>query len=191
MAKPSVKVLDPKVSYTKSGENLRIIVLGKIERWKEGLLMSWVAAWIFCGGIVFIEWKKSTDEEMQIAFFAFLTFWAYFLWRAGRTMLYRMGGNELIEVNEDELLLKKSFFTYGKTKSYFLENIEDFKPVKLSKTSFVYTYENGWWNLGGEKFTFKHRGRYIKFAMQVEDASIDKVYSLINRQIKDNLKKKT
>ncbi|MGB6037505.1 MAG: hypothetical protein WBG42_14620, partial [Cryomorphaceae bacterium] len=85
MAKPSVKVLDPKVSYTKSGEKLRVIVLGKIERWKEALLMAWVAAWIFCGGIVFIEWQKTTDDEAQVAFFAFLVFWAYFLWRAGRT----------------------------------------------------------------------------------------------------------
>ncbi|HKL40069.1 MAG TPA: hypothetical protein VJ894_05280 [Cryomorphaceae bacterium] len=191
MAKPTVKVLDPKVSYTKSGEKLRVIVLGKIERWKEALLMAWVAAWIFCGGIVFIEWQRTTDDETQVAFFAFLVFWAYFLWRAGRTMLYRMGGNELIEVNQDELILKKSFFTYGKTKTYFLENVEEFKPIKLSKTSFVYTYENGWWNLGGEKLSFRYQGRYVKFAMQVDEKTVGTIYSLINRQIKENLKKKS
>jgi len=191
MAKSSVKVIDPKVSYTKSGEQLRVIILGKIERWKEALLMAWVAAWIFCGGVVFVEWQKTSDEDTQIAFFAFLVFWAYFLWRAGRTMLYRMGGNELVEVNADELVLKKSFFTFGKTKSFFLENIEDFKPVKLSKTSFVYTYENGWWNLGGEKLCFKYQGRYVKFAMQVEEKTVTTIYSLINRQIKENIKKKS
>lgn len=191
MAKTSVKIIDSKVSYSKSGETLRIIVLGKIERWKEALLMAWVAAWIFCGLVVFFEWRKATDEELQIAFFAFLSFWAYFLWRSGRTMLYRMGGNELIEVNSDELILKKSFFTYGKTKSFFLENIDFFKPIELSKTSFVYTYENGWWNLGGEKLGFQHRGRFVKFGMQIQDSSIDKVYSLINRQIKENLRRRS
>jgi hypothetical protein len=153
--------------------------------------MAWVAAWVFCGGIVFIEWQRATDDQTQVAFFAFLVFWAYFLWRAGRTMLYRMGGNELIEVNADELILKKSFFTFGKTKSYFLENIEEFKPVELSKTSFAYTYENGWWNLGGEKLSFRYHGRYVKFAMQVDEKTVTSIYTLIKRQIKENIKKKS
>jgi hypothetical protein len=153
--------------------------------------MAWVAAWLFCGGVVFLEWRQTTDDEMQVAFFAFLVFWAYFLWRAGRTMLYRMGGNELIEVNEDELVLKKSFFTYGKTRTYFLENIENFKPIQLSRTSFAYTYENGWWNLGGEKLGFEYQGRHVKFAMQVNEKTVTSIYSLINRQIKDNLKRRS
>jgi hypothetical protein len=163
--------------------------LGKIERWKEGLLIAWVVAWIFCGVVVFMEWLKTEDEETQVAFFAFLVFWAYFFWRVGRTTLYRLGGNELIEVNEEALVLKKSFYTYGKTKTYFLENIQNLKPIKLSKTSFAYTYENGWWILGGEKIGFEYQGKFVKFGMQIQESSIEKVYSLINRQIKENLKK--
>jgi hypothetical protein len=188
MAKVGVKIIDEKVSYTKSKDRLRVIIIGKVERWKEALLMAWVAAWIFCGGVVFVEWQAATEEQTKVTFFVFLVFWAYFLFRVGRTMLYRMGGNELIEVNEEELVIKKSFFTYGKTRTYFLENIKEFEPIELSKTSFAYTYENGWWNLGGEKLGFQYNGRNVKFAMQVDEKTVSKIYSLINKQIKSNLR---
>jgi len=187
MPKSSVRVIDQKVSYTTSDQRLRIIILGKIERWKETLLMTWVAAWIFCGIVVFLEWRSAVDEQTQVTYFVFLVFWAYFLWRAGRTMLFRIGGNELIEINQEELVIKKSFFTYGKSKSYFLENIKDFKLIQLSKSSFAYTYEKGWWNLGGEMLSFEYNGRNIKFGMQMTDATTSKVHKLIKKQIKDLL----
>lgn len=191
MANRRVKVIDEKVSYTSSPDQLRIIILGKIERWKEALLMAWVAAWIFCGFVVFLEWLSATEEQTQVTFFVFLIFWAYFLWKAVRTMLFRMGGNELIEINRDELILKKSFFTYGKTRSFYLENIKELKPVELSKTSFAYTYENGWWNLGGEKLNFEYNGKNVKFAMQMTESTSKKVFSLLSRQIKNNIKRKS
>jgi len=186
----AIKIIDPKVSFSKEGSRLRVVILGKIERWKEGLLIAWVVAWVFCGAVVFGEWLDATEEERQVVFFGFLIFWAYFLWRVGRTTLYRLGGNELIEVNEDSLVLKRSIFTYGKSREYFLENIQNFKLIKISKTSFAYTYENGWWVMGGQKLGFEYHGRFVKFAMQIDDKAVEKLYSLINRQIKDNLKKK-
>jgi hypothetical protein len=186
----TVKVVDPKVSYSKRGPRLRVIILGKIERWKEGLLLAWLAAWIFCGVVVAMELASTSDPDRQVVFIGFLAFWAYFLWRVGRTVLFRLGGNELIEVNDEALVLKKSFFTYGKTREYFLENIQNFKPIEISKTSFAYTYENGWWVLGGEKLGFEYHGRFVKFAMQIEEGTVSRLYSLINRQIRENLKKK-
>ena len=191
MAKSAVKILDSKVSYRKEGNTLRVIVLGKIERWKEATLIAWLLAWTFCGIVVANEWFNATDEQTKVVFFAFLVFWAYFLWRVGRTLIFRLGGNELIEVNEDSLVLKKSFYTYGKTKSYFLDNIEKFGVIQLSKTSFAYTYENGWWVLGGEKLGFEYMGKYIKFAMQVDEKTVEKLSVLIEKQIKSNLKKTT
>lgn len=187
----AVKVIDPKVSYSKQGNRLRVIILGKIERWKEGLLIAWLVAWLFCGSVVFLESLKAEGQEEKVAFFGFLVFWAYFLWRVGRTLLFRLGGNELIEVNEESVILKKSFFTYGKTKEFLLENIQNFKPIVLSKTSLAYTYENGWWVLGGEKLGFEYHGKFVKFGMQIEEKAVQNVYTLMNKQIKDNLRRKS
>ena len=76
MAKSAVKILDSKVSYRKEGNTLRVIVLGKIERWKEATLIAWLLAWTFCGIVVANEWFNATDEQTKVVFFAFLVFWA-------------------------------------------------------------------------------------------------------------------
>lgn len=179
----AVKLLSEKVSYLQDGKKLQIVILGKIERWKESLILGWILAWIFCGGIVINEYIKSDDRDFKTVLFVFLIFWVYYLWRIVRVFLYRRGGNELILIEDGVMWLKKSFFTFGKSKPYNLNQISDFKPIELKKTSISYNYENGWWVLGGEKLSFMYNGRFVKFAMQIDDNTRDKLYRLIKREI--------
>lgn len=179
----SVKLLSEKVSYSRKGDRLQILILGKIDRWKESLILGWILAWVFCGGIVISEYIKSTDRDFKIVMFVFLIFWVYYLWRIVRVFLYRRGGNELIMIEDGVMWLKKSFFTYGKSHTYNLNQITDFKPIELKKTSVSYHYENGWWVLGGEKLAFIYNGRYVKFAMQIDDHSRDTIFKLIQKEI--------
>jgi|SRR5690554_32925 len=184
----AVKLLSEKVSYAQEDGRLQIIILGKIERWKESLILGWVLAWIFCGGVVINEHIKAEDRDLKMILFIFLIFWAYYLWRVVRVFLYRRGGNELIQIQDDVMWLKKSFFTYGKSKPYNLRQIVDLKPIELKKTSLAYNYENAWWVLGGEKIGFTYNGRFVKFAMQIDDKVRDRLIHLINREISKSLK---
>jgi len=184
----SVRLLSEKVSYRSEPRNLQIVVLGKIARWKESLLTAWLLAWVFCGGVVFNTYWHSTSRESKMVYLIFLIFWVYYFWRIGRVWLFRRGGNELIKVHNDTLVLKRSFFTYGKSRVYDLESITDLKPLKISKTSFAHTYENSWWVLGGEKLSFEYHGRVVKFAMQISDETRDKLLVLLRKQIAKNLK---
>ncbi|MCA1761532.1 MAG: hypothetical protein ABR574_05840 [Cryomorphaceae bacterium] len=184
----SVKLLSEKVSYRSEPGSLQIIVLGKIERWKEALLTAWLLAWIFCGGVVFNEYWHSTNRENKMIYLIFLIFWAYYFWRIGRVWLFRRGGNELIKVQNNTLVLKRSFFTYGKSREFDLEGITDLKPLKISKTSFAHTYENSWWVLGGEKISFEYHGKVVKLAMQISDDTRNRLLSMMKKQIAKNLK---
>ncbi len=184
----AIKLLSEKVSYSSDNGRLQILILGKIDKWKESILLGWLLAWVFCGGVVISEYVKTTDRDLKMIFVIFLIFWAYYLWRVAVIFVYRRGGNELVRVQDGVLTLKRSFFTYGKSKTYNLNQITDFQKIELSKKSIAYTYENGWWVLGGEKLSFKYHGKYVKFAMQVKEPVRDKLYTLINQQISKALK---
>lgn len=184
----AIKILSEKVSYTSDNGRLQIVILGKIDKWKESILLGWLLAWIFCGGVVISEYLKTTDRDMKMIFVIFLIFWAYYLWRVARVFMYRRGGNELIKVENGVLTLKRSFFTYGKSKSFNLNQITDFQKIELSKKSLAYTYENGWWVLGGQKLSFKYNAKFVKFAMQIDDKVRDKLFVMINQNISKSLK---
>jgi hypothetical protein len=179
----SVTVLSEKVSYVADPSSLQIIVLGKIVRWKEALIFAWLLAWIFCGIYVIRELTITTDRDTRLMLMVFLFFWGYYLWRVGKVWLYRRGGNELIRIDGDTLVLKRSFFTYGSAKTYEVKSIENLKPIDLSKRSFAYSYENGWWILGGEKIGFDYKGRFVKFGMQLSDADTSRVYKLLKERL--------
>ncbi len=186
----SVKVISEKVSYKATSEFLNVIILGKIERWKETLLITWCLAWVFCGGIVINEYILATDQEMRMGFLIFLIFWAYFLFTIGRITLYRRGGNELVRIEGDKMILKRSIYTFGKSKTYFVENIGKIEKVELSEKSIAFAFENTWWVLGGYKLVFDYQGKYVKFGMQISSAERDFLRNLLNKRIKADLKKK-
>jgi hypothetical protein len=86
-----------------------------------------------------------------------------------------------VRVQEDVLLLKRSFFTFGQTRTYYIDIIKDFEPIVLSKTSFAYTYENGWWVLGGEKLGFEYQGKLVKFAMQITEQEARDMHRILGK----------
>lgn len=185
-----VKVISEKVSFQNTTEFLNVIILGKIERWKESILVAWCVAWFFCGGIVFTEFLGSTDRDARMALIIFLAFWAYFLFIVLRITLYRRGGNELIRVEADGVILKRSYFTFGKSKTYHLENIKSFQKIELPERSLSASFENTWWIFGGQKLGFEYQGKFVKFAMQISKKDQDMLFNLINKKIKGYQKMK-
>lgn len=183
-----VKVISEKLSYNATKDFLNVVILGKIERWKETLLITWCLAWVFCGGIVINEYIVATDREMRMGLLVFLMFWAYFLFTIGRITLYRKGGNELVRIEGDKLILKRSYFTFGKSKTYFIENIDKVVNLELAEKSIAFAFENTWWVLGGYKLAFDYNGKQVKFGMQINNSERDFLRNLLNKRVKANLK---
>ena len=185
-----VNVISEKVSFRNTAEFLNIIILGKIERWKESLLVAWCVAWVFCGGVVITEVLGSTDRDARMMFIVFMAFWAYFLFVVLRITLYRRGGNELIRVEPEFVILKRSFFTFGKSKTFHLENIKSFQKIELPERSLSSIFENTWWVFGGQKLGFEYQGKFVKFAMQISKKDQELLFNLINKKIKGFQKRK-
>lgn len=178
-------LISDRVSYLRENHVLRIIVLGAIPRWKEALLTTWLVAWLLVGVAMGYVWTDTDDRDLKLAVVVFGVFWAYYLWRVGRTWLYRRGGNELIEVKGDTLNLKRSFFTFGKTHSYFIDNIRNFEIIEVSPRSWAHHYEKGWWVLGGQRLSFEYFGRRVVFGMQLNEREANEVFNLVRRAMRD------
>ena len=95
-----------------------------------------------------------------------------------------------MRIEDDKLILKRSYFTFGKSKTYFVENIEKIENVELAEKSVAFAFENTWWVLGGYKMTFEYNGKHVKFGMQISESERDFLRNLLNKRIKSSLKKK-
>lgn len=184
----AIKVLTEKVSYDETKDFLRIVILGKIDRWKESLLLMWCLAWIFCGVVIGREYFLSTDRDFKLTISIFMVFWLYYLYRIGKVWLFRKGGNELIKIENGEITLKRSIFTYGKTRNFPIENISEFQKTDLNKRSVVYAFESGWWVLGNPTLCFKYQGRFVRFAMQIGDKERDILFKKMDKHMRQYLK---
>lgn len=180
-----VKYISDKISYSEPSQGeLRVVILGRIERWKESLLAVWNIAWLSCGA-VFIYFMLFTDmdRDTKLAIFIFLSFWAYYAYRVAYVFLFRRYGSETIYIKGDALYLKRSVRSYGKAKKYFIDNIESFGKVNIPEKSITNAYENSSWVLGGEKIGFTYQGKFEKFGMQLDDKEVNSLLRLLQKYL--------
>ena len=180
-----VKFISDKVSFSVSHKELKVVILGKVERWKETLLLMWLIAWTFCGiAMAAALFNEGYSQDLKIGIAVFLTFWVYYEYRIGRVFLFRKYGNELILIKEGRLYLKRSILTYGKAREYLIDNIRNFKKVEIPKRSISNAYENSFWILGGERLSFQYLDKYASFGVQLNPHETEALYKLLRANFK-------
>lgn len=158
-----------RVSYLLGKDRAELVINGKVERWKETLLVMWLAAWLFCGLVVFREFMVAEGREFKLMLFVFLVFWAFYLWRIGRVWRYRTKGFERILLSHGELSIAVKAWGKPSEKRYFIENMGPLKKIEIPERSFAFTHENMWWVMGGERLGFDYGDQLVRFAMQLND----------------------
>lgn len=179
--KTKEKQVSNRVRLTQSPEAAEIHISGEIDRWKVSALSAWLLAWLFCGGIVIREFLVNDEREFRLVLFVFLVFWAYYFWRIGKVWLYRKSGYEKVRITPGEITLSRK--TAGKVKPsrYFIENIPELKRIDIPEKSFAYTFENQWWVLGGERIGFDYNGKFVRFAMQLDEKETREVIGFLKK----------
>lgn len=181
--KSKEKQVSRRVTLTQSPEAAEILITGDIDRWKVSALSAWLLAWLFCGAVVIREFVLNDAREFRLVLFVFLVFWAYYFWRIGKVWLYRKSGYEKIRITPGEVTLSRK--TAGKVRParYFIENIPAIQRIDIPEKSFAYTFENQWWVLGGEKVGFDYDGKFVRFAMQLDEKETREVIGFLNKSM--------
>lgn len=148
------------MSVQRSDGRLSVVISGKVEPWKEALLVAWVFAWTACGAYFIWELLHTDDRQMKLTLIVLLTFWAYFEIRIGRALMWRKYGKELIRVKDGVLMIKNDIRGYGKAKELFVDNVQELEVIEREKQSFKAQMSSSFWIIGGDSVRFAANGKY-------------------------------
>lgn len=197
------KLIGDRISTYTEKEFTSIIVYPKRTRWKEAILFAWVIAFSIIGFYVIylligggLEKIDNTGLEgdpeevlrnQKIYLGVFVAFWTYFEYKVVKGLLWLTMGKELIKISKDALSVKNSILSYGRSYSYFFENINGMGLVEHEKLSFGFDYENAFWRKGTDSIIFEHRAKSVSFGRKLND----KDSRLLHRFILDRIKKQS
>lgn len=161
-----------------------IVILGKIERWKESLLIFWVLSWSFCG-VVFINYFiENNSEQSDVALLVLVFFWLYFEIRILKVIFYRRKGFEQIKFNEETLSIRTKIIGNGKTQTFNINDIDSFIEIPYSSRNFFSFMDNSFWVIGGDRIYFDYFGKKVVFAKQINEDEVKRLLAVLNGQLK-------
>jgi len=185
-----MKWIGERVSYVDTDKLTTIVIYPERVKWKNNLLKAWMSVWLLIGLYVILQLfaDYSSDEKLMLTIF--LSFWLYFTVRIGKATLWQLNGKELIRINDQALILKKSIFSYGKAHTYFLENIRKINIDEVKDTSLGIQFEKSIWVVGGERISFDYMSKSIRLGRKLNDQDTKLLFRLLTSRIESRLKKK-
>lgn len=178
------KQLEEFITYQKENEITTIIITPKLPGWQKSAMFIWIVIWTFCGAYVFLQLFTDIDRATKLSFFTYLVFWGYFEFRVAQNFVWKVWGKELIRIIDDKLQIKKDIKGYGKLEEIYLNNLSDLKVQRIEDKSFSKVMSNSFWSLGLPSITLKNLGKAMGFAYQVEYDVADKLFKLIEKDLR-------
>jgi hypothetical protein len=155
--------ISERVSVEYQPDGLSVVITARLPRAKESLLVAWFLAWTFCGA--YFAWLMFTSPypDTQRGSAIMLAFWAFFEWRIGRVLLWRVRGFEIWRLKDDRFTIKDSLFGYGRASDYFIENIQRFGLLMIDENSWKWQLNDSFWVKGAERLGFENLGKKVVF----------------------------
>jgi hypothetical protein len=185
-----MKWIGERISYIDDKELTTIVIYPEKTEWKNNLLKAWFSMWMLIGAIVIYQLFLEYTRDEKLMFTIFLSFWLYFSFKVGKSTFWQLKGKELIRINDQALILKKSIFSYGKAHTFFLENIRKIRVDELKESSIGVQFEKSFWVVGGERISFDYIGKNIRFGRKLNEQDTKLLFRLITNRIESRLKKK-
>ena len=93
-------------------------------------------------------------------------------------------GKELLKLDRDGFHIKNSFFSYGKLRTYYFENIKEFTFEIPENRTIRAVWESSPWVSGGERFEFEYFGKSKKFGRKLNLKEGKLLFDLLKAKIK-------
>lgn len=186
-----MKWIGERISYLDQENKTTVVISAEQVGWIKGLIGAWFFMWVAIGlTIIWSVFTFTFTQQEQLLLLVFMSFWVYYFVRVGRSFLWLTSGQELIKLDKIGLSIKTSLRGYGKSKMYFLENIERFQVHTPEANSLQSAWENSPWIRGGERIEFTYMGKNIRFGRKLKEKDAKLLFQVITKRIEDHLKKK-
>ena len=183
-----MKWIGERISFVDNKDKLTVVIYPPKIGIKYQLLVFWSVLWLAIGAYVTSQFFYVTNQKEQITLIIFMSFWLYFAVRVGKTLIYLTWGREYIKLDKEGLHVKIATGKYGKSKRYFLENLQRFDVVELKETSFQAIYESSAWVKGSNRLSFEYLGKVFTFGRKLNEKDTTTLYKLLLKRIEQLLR---
>jgi hypothetical protein len=181
-----MQLISPRVSVLEKDNVFSLVILPTTDKKKLGLLFLWLLAWTVCGLIVFGNYFQITNREAKIFIIVYLSFWAYYEYKIGRTFLWKKFGREKLWIKKGKIQYQREVSGKGKIREYDIELVNDLEIIELSKSSFADTINQSFWIKGGERLQFQCQSKTVRFGMQLNEEETRKVFNALKNFLNKN-----
>ena len=179
-----MRIISDRISIDKKTEKVTVVILGKMARWKESLLLFWLLAWTFSGVVFIYYYLFPTPYQYSLVMLIFIMFWLYFEIKIGKVFVWRRYGFEYLVFNAGTFSIKNKLPGFGKAKYYDSQEIEGFEKMVQSDKNFFDFIDQSFWAFGGEQIYFKYNGRDIIFGKQINEREQKALIQILNGALK-------
>lgn len=156
-----IQSIGNRITYAWHSEALTIIIAQTIPKKQLNMLMAWAVGWMVVGGVFIGEWLNRTDDERTF-FSICLAFWAFFAFRVGKVIWWRLQGQEMLRITSEGMSIKNAFGTIGKARFFLKENIQRMEVVRRDPAQFMQSLDQSFWIVGGDSLQFTYlSGRFV------------------------------
>lgn len=179
----SKQPIGERIELTKTPEALEIVIGQKVERWKESLLVAWLAAWLMCGAAFIYFFFVSGNSSEKIMLAITLGLWSFFAIRIGRVLVWRIRGREIIRIRPGVLEIQHRLLRMRRPQRFDLHLMDKVGPEKVKETNFFASLDNSFWVMGGDRLGFNYRGRRHVFGKQLDEKDVRSLLLVLNKAI--------
>lgn len=179
-----MRFISERISIKEETTRFSIVILGKIERWKESLLLFWLLAWTFSGMVYLYYFFGSTPYKHTISLLVLLMFWAYFELKIAKVFLWRRSGYEQLEFSSGKFTINNRPKWMGRKLKYDISRIDRFNSINRSEKNFFDFMDQSFWVLGGEQLSFNYNSKDIIFGKQIDDGEKKALLQILNGRLK-------
>jgi hypothetical protein len=183
------KFIGKRIRVIRQKDRVEVHISQKIERWQEALLLGWLAGWTFCGGVFIYYLLRSTATSDKIFFIVCSALWLYFFVRILKVFLWRIGGTEILVVEQGKLTLRNAFWSWGRKEVFPIQQIFRLGIITKSPTSFLAFLDDSFWIIGGERVGFSFSGRQVVLGKQIEPRDAELLVRVLEGSIREFGKK--
>ena len=179
-----MQFIGSRISYQSKDNVFSVVIAAGNQRYQEGLILAWLLSWILVG--LYFMSQLFTDIESDLKRFIglLLVFWAYYLYRIGKVFFWRKYGYESLRFLDDKLVYRKVIKGLGKPKTYFVDNLSDFKANEVKDTNVLKFLSNSFWTIGTDTiFIFHGKARQLNFGKQLTNLEAVALQRVLNKEL--------
>lgn len=177
-----MKFIGNRISHQSKNGVFSVVIAASVEKYKETLLATWLFFWTASGIYFLAQLFGPFPKETKLFIVVLLSFWAYYEYRVINIWMWRKFGYESIKFMDDKLLIRDVVRGKGKTREFFIDNIQHFMKVKIDN-QWVSSMNQSFWVKGTGQVHFEYQGKLIHFGKQLNDNELSSLLTLVSKEL--------